>query len=327
MAKFDSMHFDNSKGHALASLRTAEKALQDGDLELAQIALNIARPYIVVMKQEKENDGATLKEVTKYNEMKTLYDTLVEKYGDLKDEEDEEIETTDTDETEPNPDADVRKLNVALTNALNIIHAVSEDFSVDHIEDVNTALLLIDELAETVENDLNEIREKLEDAKKDAEIVAKVEAVKEAFESLDRDKIVEDTIERLREYKNRDNGIEDVELTHEAIFAAIHQESNDLKIEWEVVKGGRGSSNNVWRANRFGVERDRYGCGPSLVYEVETNADGWSRDLNLLLKKTNHERVPLATIRIKGYDDDTIRKISALGCEYMLAFKHIAKNI
>lgn len=228
---------------------------------------------------------------------------------------------------EPNPDADVRKLNVALTNALNIIHAVSEDFSVDHIEDVNTALLLIDVLAETVENYLNGIVEKHEDAKKDAEIVAKVEAVKEAFDLSNRDKIVEDTIERLRKYKDRDKGIEDVELTNEAIFAVIHQESDDLKIEFEVVSKGIDRGDNVWRANRFGVERDRYGDGPSLVYEVETNADGWSRDLNFLLKKRDNKRVPLATIRFRGYDDDTIRKISALGCEYAIAFRNITKYI
>lgn len=316
--KFDEVHFENAKGHAVTLLKNAEKALEEGNIEYVGWSLSDAHSYLTTMRNEAYNDGATDAVRAKYEEIAARYNAAKEAL------EKQEAAVEQEEEDKTNEDASIVKLIVAIRNVLNIISAIKENgIEYDDIEKINSAILLLDELAQV---DVDEIGEILEDAKKDATIVQKVEAVKGAFESLNRDEIVEDTIERLRMYKDR-KGDEVIELTNAAIFAAIHQEVDAIKTIHEVVRKGTEPGDNVWRADRFGVGKDKYGDGVNLIYEVVRNDSCWNRDLNLYLKGSNDKLYPLATIRFKGYDEDAIRKISAIGCEYALAFDQINEII
>ena len=327
MAKFDSMHFENNRCHVLASLKSAEKSFNDCDAEGVRSAMKCALGHLDAMHNEIERhalETEAIKATKTFDEMKAKYIAIAakynERYGEGQEEESEATveEEKNVDKEEKNVDASIVKLNVAVRNVLNIISAIKEsEIKSDDLETINSTLLLLDELEEVVENDFDDIRERLEDVKKDAEIFAKVEAVKDAFDARIRDKLVEDSIDRLKIYKNREHD-DVVELTNEAIFAAIHQDYDDLETVFEEVNN---LDDKVWTANRFGVATRVDGSEDLVLsYEV-TKEECWYRDLNLFIRQ-DKTRYPLATIRFKGYDNDTFRKISAIGCEYAIAFDH-----
>lgn len=327
MAKFDSMYFENNRCHVLAGVRNAEEHFESCDAEGVKIALDCAFGHLGNMRNEIERHSETVearKALAQYDEMKARYFAIKakydSKYGKLEELDPEEVEIEDEeDKEEKNEDASIVKLNVAVRNAINILSAIKESSGgLTSIELIDSTLLLLDELEEVVENDVDDIRERLEDMKKDAKIVEMVENVKDAFDARLRDKLVEDSIERLKALKNRESD-ETVELTNEAIFAAIHQDVDDRETVFEEVNH---LDDKVWTANRFGVAHQIDNIEDlELVYEVTKNNECWSRDLDLFIKqgKTRH---PLATIRFKGYDNEAFRKISAIGCEYSIAFDH-----
>ena len=317
MAKFDSMHFENSKGHALASLTSAEKYLEDGDLEGARIAFNCARPYIKIMENEANNEGAPKSKDNEWKELQNRLASLCDKYHEMKEAaENEEDETTENEEVEEEKNVDVLKLNEVVATTIETIREFNKDFSVDDVEEMDRAIVLIQGLKKAVDSDLSSILEKLEDARKDAEIIAKVEAIRESFNGTNQ--TIEETIDELRHFSELEKGDgRTATLSAAAIFAAIHQTTDEIDLDYESFY------QTFFECPYSGL--DYY----NFRYYVEDNVCGTIGvylDLFLCSKRTG-DQYKLATIKTLEEGEEVFRKMSALGCEYALAFKNIANNI
>ena len=76
--KFDEVHFENAKGHAVVLLKNAEKALEEGNIEYVGWSLNDAHSYLTTMRQETEREGAPDAVRAKYEEIAARYNAAKE---------------------------------------------------------------------------------------------------------------------------------------------------------------------------------------------------------------------------------------------------------
>lgn len=330
MAKFDSMYFENNRCHVLAGIRNAEEHFESCDAEGVKIALDCAFGHLGNMRNEIERHSETIeaqKALAQYDEMKSRYSAIKakydSKYGELEELdpeeveiEDDEDETIENEEVEEEKNVDILKLNEVVATTIETIREFNKDFSVDDVDEMNRAIVLIQGLKEAVNSDLSSILEKLEDARKDSEIIAKVEEIHESFDGTNQ--TIEETIDELRHFSELKKGDgRTAILSAAAVFAAIHQTTGEIAIDYECFY------QNYFEVPYSGL--DSY----NFRYSVEDNVCGTIGvylDLFLFSKRTG-DQYKLATIKTLEEGDDVFRKMSALGCEYALAFKNIAKNI
>ena len=76
--KFDEVHFENAKGHAVVLLKNAEKALEECNREFAGWSLDDAHSYLTTMRNEAYNDGAPDAVRAKYEEIAARYNAAKE---------------------------------------------------------------------------------------------------------------------------------------------------------------------------------------------------------------------------------------------------------
>ena len=76
--KYDEVHFENAKGHAVVLLKNAEKALEECNREYVGWCLNDARGYLTTMRQETEREGAPDAVRAKYEEIAARYNAAKE---------------------------------------------------------------------------------------------------------------------------------------------------------------------------------------------------------------------------------------------------------
>lgn len=98
--KFDEVHFENAKGHAVVLLKNAEKALEECNYVFAGWSLDDARSYLTTMRQETERDGAPDAASAKYEEIAARYNTANEKYEEAISEVEEKTEREKIEEAE-----------------------------------------------------------------------------------------------------------------------------------------------------------------------------------------------------------------------------------
>lgn len=90
--KYDEVHFENAKGHAVALLKQAEKALEEGIVQYAGWALADARSYLVTMSLETDREGATDAARDRYVEVGARYEAVLARYKAAKAESEKETD-------------------------------------------------------------------------------------------------------------------------------------------------------------------------------------------------------------------------------------------
>ena len=98
--KFDAVHFEIAKGHAVVLLKNAEKALDEGNVQYAGLALDAAHSYLTTMRNEAYNDGAPDAVRAKYEEIAARYNAAKEKYEETISEVEEKTEREKIEEAE-----------------------------------------------------------------------------------------------------------------------------------------------------------------------------------------------------------------------------------
>ena len=74
--RFNEVHFNYAKGHAVASLKIAESALEAGNLQIAKLALKEASSFITTMADDTLLEGATMTELDKLVEIAVRRDAV-----------------------------------------------------------------------------------------------------------------------------------------------------------------------------------------------------------------------------------------------------------
>lgn len=74
--RFDEVHFNYAKSHAVCDLKNAEAAIEAGNFKFAKLALKGARPFIKTMKDETLLEGATRAALDKLAEFAARYDAV-----------------------------------------------------------------------------------------------------------------------------------------------------------------------------------------------------------------------------------------------------------
>ena len=163
--KFDEVHFENAKGHAVVLLKNAEKALEESNREYAGWSLADARGYLTTMRQETKRDGAPDAAIAKYEEIAARYNAAKEAL----DKQDAAVEQ----------EAALIRFDVECDRVEGLLDDYVNELAENHSESYGTEKAIFCKLAKKLE----ERRELLQDNALDARW-RRVERLKDRFHNL-----------------------------------------------------------------------------------------------------------------------------------------------
>ena len=187
MAKFDEVHFENAKGHAVVLLNNAEKALEEGNIEYVGWSLADARGYLTTMRNEVSAlVGAPDAVRAEYEEIAARYNAAKEKYEEAISEVEEKTEREKIEEAEEV--AEALEQEAALTRfdeTCRVLEGLLDDYAGElaenHSENYGTENSIVCKLVRLLE----ERRELLSGDALDARWL-RVERLKYRFHNLKR---------------------------------------------------------------------------------------------------------------------------------------------
>ena len=128
--QYDAVHFENAKGHAVVLFNNAEKALEEGNVQYAGLALDDAHSYLTTMRDEAYRDDAPDAVRAKYEEIAARYNAAKEKYEEAISEVEEKTEREKIEEAEEVADALEQEAALRLFDvACNLVEGLLDDYA------------------------------------------------------------------------------------------------------------------------------------------------------------------------------------------------------